>query len=322
MKWFLGIIEILSVMPPQVLVLHKWKGKANKYGVPQFMEKVPSCWDDVSSHFVKVQVHPDEVEVKFLNMIRSSSDHSTSMIHFSTRNTIDNGVQCSIFGPDVFVVPPPIKFCRLGSSFDFIKTNEHLKPAFCKSIHANKRNVRRSIKESMKNEDDIGNHILEWNLPSKVVCASSDVALFVVVSDHESIPLSKSDTTQISNLTKDCVYSPFFDESGNPIKQFKPITKQQYQHIVKKCKNGMPVQEFNNLLASQNDLTTELLHDVTTLTAEKLNHHGFIQLFAGSSAPPIDESFQRIEINKLRINYKFDKRNAYQSYIPLSTGLF
>ncbi len=166
----------------------------------------------------------------------------------------------------------------------------------------------------MKKGGDLEQHIVEWNLPSQVVCTSSDVGLFVVVSDHQSNPVTKSASTRISKLTKECVYSLFFDESGNTT---KPLTKLQYQHIVNKCKNGVPVQEFNKLLSSQNNLTPEILHNITTITAEKLNHHGFIQMFAGSNAPPIDESFQRIEINLLQIDYKFDKRNSYQSYIPL-----
>ncbi len=155
-----------------------------------------------------------------------------------------------------------------------------------------------------------------------MACTSFDVGLFVVVSNHQSNPVTKSASTQISKLTKECVYSLFFDKSGNATKQFKPLTKLQYQHIVNKCKNGVPVQEFNKLLSSQNNLTPEILNSITTITTEKLNHHGFIQLFAGSSAPPIDESFQRIEINQLQIDYKSDKRISYQSYIPLSTGLY
>ncbi len=120
MKWYLGIIEILSVMHPQILVLHKWKGFLHKSGVPKFMDKSVSCWDDVASNFFKVQVHPDDIEVKFLNLIRSSSLNSTPKVLLTTRNTKDN-VQCSVFGPDVFVVPPPIQFRRLGSSLISLK---------------------------------------------------------------------------------------------------------------------------------------------------------------------------------------------------------
>ncbi len=63
-----------------------------------------------------------------------------------TKNVNDNGVQCSVFGPDVFPVAPPIIYTpNVGSSLDYIKHKDHFPPAKMKKKKANKTQVWKKI---------------------------------------------------------------------------------------------------------------------------------------------------------------------------------
>ncbi len=132
--------------------------------------------------------------MKFLNQIRGISTNATG-IHFTTRNKIDQGILCSVLGPDVFVVCPPRQFQALGSSIDFIKKNEHLQPVFSRNVHGNKVDVRKKVRMNMGEDGVLDQYVVKWNLPPCVVCTSSDVGLFVIITDSQNDPISKFDST-------------------------------------------------------------------------------------------------------------------------------
>ncbi len=66
-KWCLGVIELLSIVPSETLIIHQWDGHVSKLGVPLFVESDIKCWNDVASHFNRAVLDPKQVEIEFLN---------------------------------------------------------------------------------------------------------------------------------------------------------------------------------------------------------------------------------------------------------------
>ncbi len=90
----MGVIELLSIVPPEALIMHQWDGSVSKLGVPLFVESDIQFWNNVASHISRVIFDPKEVEIKFLNQVRGSTVNNAP-IESTTTNNVDGGVQCS-----------------------------------------------------------------------------------------------------------------------------------------------------------------------------------------------------------------------------------
>ncbi len=102
--------------------------------------------------------------------------------------------------------------------------------------------------------------------------------------------------------------------------RFKPLWKNEYNLMVEKFKNGVKLNLYNSCLTSMNENTSEHLLDLTLIFNEMPNYYGFVQVFAGAGAPIVNNSFKTIDQGTIRIHYKFDDSNYYQSYVPLSAS--
>ncbi len=162
-KWCLGVIELLSVVPPEALVIHQWDGSVSKLGVPLFVESDIQFWNDVVSHFSRVIFDPKEVEIKFLNQVRGSTLNNAP-IESTTRSNVDGGGQCSSKGPMVFAVSPPIYHDTICSSLCHFSKNEYVPEAFCRVNPSYKtqhqKNLKKIITSGITDED-----VISWHLP-------------------------------------------------------------------------------------------------------------------------------------------------------------
>ncbi len=68
-----------------------WDGQIGQFGVPIFVDSEIKCWNDVASHFVKVVLDSEHVEIQFLNQVQGRTV-SNAPLDFTTRNNVDNGI--------------------------------------------------------------------------------------------------------------------------------------------------------------------------------------------------------------------------------------
>ncbi len=54
-KWCLGVIELLSVVPLETLIIHQWDGQVIKSDI--------KCWNEVASHFNRVILDPKQLKL-------------------------------------------------------------------------------------------------------------------------------------------------------------------------------------------------------------------------------------------------------------------
>ncbi len=73
-------------------------------------------------------------------------------------------MQCSVFGPDVFIVRTPLTFLSFGSSMEFILKQDHPKPAFTNQIDSNRVKSRRKVRETINEEGEVEEEIVKWKL--------------------------------------------------------------------------------------------------------------------------------------------------------------
>lgn len=108
LKWQLGIIELLEVMPHnKQIVVHEWTETVKKPGTSDFIVGSVKQWNDILKQLTKRAYHLNQVNLKFLGQIRGATINGVPLV-CSTRNRIDNGLQCCILCPDVLIVKPPL----------------------------------------------------------------------------------------------------------------------------------------------------------------------------------------------------------------------
>lgn len=94
------------------------------------------------------------------------------------------------------------------------------------------------------------------------------------------------------------------------MKLFKPLSKNNYHVLEQKSRNDCSVNEFNSFHSLMNTLDFTTLIESTKLFSNIHEYHGYMQVFAGSGAPPIDDSFTSVDLGNVRIHYEFSKAQA------------
>ncbi len=87
-------------------------------------------------------------------------------------------------------------------------------------------------------------------------------------------------------------------------------------------RHPMPEDSYNYLLSSINEINANELNNVTSILNEGPDCLALTSLFAGFSAPHVDDSFKIIDHHGLQICYKFDWTHSYQSHVPILTSFY
>ncbi len=267
------------------MVIHQWNGSVSKLGVPLFVELNIKSWNDVASHFIRVAFDPKELEIKFLNQIQGSMVNNAT-IDPTTRSNVDGGVQCSINGPTVFAVSPPIHRDIISSSLHQFSKLDHLPEVFCKVNTSKKTQHQKKVYQRLITSGITDEDIITWHLPQQVVIKRANIGLFIIITTQQNSLISKEQSKSIPPNSKKFIFAPFITSSN--IVKFKPLRKTEYFSLVDKCKNGIKVNLYNSYLASMNKRSSEHLVDATSIFNDMPNYHGFVQIFAGAGAPKVD----------------------------------
>lgn len=118
--WKLGIIQNLFPSNKFPLVrLFCWIGEISCLGNASFSSPNSRTWNDVKSHFVLESHFLSDIELIFVNQIRGESIRNDPICP-TTVSADDGGVQCSLFGPDIFSPDVPSAWNHgTPESFDF-----------------------------------------------------------------------------------------------------------------------------------------------------------------------------------------------------------
>ncbi len=100
--WKLGIIQNLFPLNKLPLVwLFSWSGEILCLGKPSFTSPNSCTWNDVKSNFMLESHILSNIELIFVNQIHGESICNDPICP-TTLYADDGGVQCSLFGPNIF----------------------------------------------------------------------------------------------------------------------------------------------------------------------------------------------------------------------------
>ncbi len=232
-----------------------------------------------------------DIKLIFVNQIRGVSIRNDPICP-TTVNADDGGVQCSLFGPDIFSPEVPSEWNHgTPESFDFASVKleslhdiSSLPITYVKDKSQGCAWMRiRSLQSSATS-----NLVKKWMKGPKWIPKRSLFGSFFVVTNHNNTPLTREQCINEDNALFGKFFIPdlpslYNNSTLNP--SFHAVTKEDRIKISKKFKSGIYVQEFSSSLNS----TIKDLHQVHLISTKKINtivpdhieYNGFVQIFAG-----------------------------------------
>lgn len=253
-----------------------------------------------------------------------------------TRNSIDQGIQCSASGPDVWPGVPPSTI--KGHASPEIKLTESITGYPNLFVPNNTLKRKRKDKSILnlvtvprdKEEADILNDIRMWHKPPGKVVAKDQSGLIIVVQDEQGMPLTSTSAAEVPSVLEDTLNCPSIksaNDISSPLQSFFPVSPHEYEVLCSMYSNGMSVsdnyeEEIDKELRCFCTGTYSLVStDKLVPPKDCLGFHGFTRIFAGDGSPDVDSSFNSIKVNDLLVLYKYAGAREYTEYPPISSTL-
>ncbi len=300
--WHLAIIQhLFAVSDEPIAGLFQWIGGVSAHGEPSFACKPRQLWSDVSSDF-KLSSHVlMDVKLLVVNQVRGVYIHLDPICP-STTNSIDGGIQSSDSGPDIFSpVIPTAWVYRDDGSFDFndVKINNFFTAeTLPKTYIPNPQYHKGWHKVKTKRKSCASTIAKKWMSVARWKPIRELVGSFFIVTTHDGQPLSKHQCTYLDPLLKDKVLLPnlpSFCDKFYMKQTFHAMTNDQRQQVIQAFELGINEDKFDSIIHSilqqhrqQSYISTEKIEK----TIKDKHHNGFIQIFAGGGAPPLNTEFK------------------------------
>jgi hypothetical protein len=332
--WRYAIVESIFYLQNDgcdgVVYLSEWTGPIERPGLPKLFKC--KSYDEMIPHLTRRCLSLDDIELVFVNQIRGGTILNIP-INTRTRNLVDGGIQCLPTGSDIIdqsiIFPNPrepdknynwemdlVSPSHTGVS-DLLVTN--------KSANGKRRRPRKRRKKIL----DIPEHVkkafpflLKWLQGPKKIPHHEHKCRILVSRNTCGEVLSMSDTTELPKKDMNRFYLPVLssvDNTESPLVQFKRVTPKTLSSFQKSHPNGILIEDLPSIFSRQT-VTTSLL--CTEKLKSEDNFHGYTKAFAGTSAPPIDDTFDVIDVPDCdrKVYSKIVPARSLHNYVALSIG--
>lgn len=330
--WRYAIVESIFYLQDNnsngVIYLSEWTGILEYPGLPKLFKC--KTYDEMKTHLTRRCYDLDDIELVFVNQIRGDTILNIP-IDTRTRNSVDGGVQCLPTGSDIIdqsiILPNPRRSHMNYSWEKELLSSSHIglpdllvsnQDSNARRRHGKRKRKILVIPDEIKKTYPF---LLRWLKGPKKIPRHEHKCRIIVSRSLQGEFISSSDTTAIPKADKGKFYLPIlstFEDTKTPLVQFKRVTPKSLSSFQKRHPKGIPIKDIGTIFSKQ--ISTSLL--CTEKLKSEDNFHGYTKVFAGKSAPPIDDSFDVIDVPDCdrKVYSKIVPARSLHNYVALSIG--